>query len=166
MPYNPAALAELNDSFAAAVAEMFPFDYSALRSWLRLLFEISTDRNVDAWFGKASFTRKYLSANTPNAQKDNRIIFAEAFLGRLRTGRPLRCKDFYLDPEGGQFGFDKFYQYFTDDYVRQNIDTLDVDAERLHLCWATESDTETYTKGQFTMNDPRFDEFRSGEEEE
>lgn len=165
--YNPRALQSLNERFKAAVRDMLPLDYRAMVTWLQGIFDISTPRNVEAWFDRGGTVRRnYLSPNTPRSQKPYRILFAEAFLGDLQSGRPINCKDFYLVPEGDEKGLQDFLEYFRDNYVGQNLDIITVDSENLTLCYATESSDVYDADVPIDMDNPLFDEFRSGREEE
>lgn len=164
--YDAQELEYLNDTFVYSVMELLPADYEGLRQWLQFTFKISTLRNVDAWFGKASFERNFLSANTPNAQKPYRIMFAKAFCHLISTTQPTVCKDFHLNPEGNELGKEKFEDYFYDDYIIKNIVTLDINSEQITLCYKKYPEDNYDASEDFDMNDPAFDEFRSGEEEE
>lgn len=165
--YNPRTLTSLNDRFKRAVNSMLPRDYDAMVDWLFEIFDMSTRRNVEAWFDKAgSVKRAFLSPNTPRESKPWRILFAEAFLGDLVTGRPIKCVDFVLRPRGPEKGLPEFFLYFKDQYIGQNIDRIAVDTEGLMLCYATESSDEYDPGTPIDMDNPIFDEFRSGREEE
>lgn len=164
MAYDAAKLQQLNTDFVAAANRLLPTDFDGLTQWLKSVFEISTLRNVRAWFGRESFTRNFISANTPREQKDERILFAQAFLGRLQNNRPERTKEYFLNPTGADKGTKRFKQYFNDDFVKQNITYLQIEGEKISLSYATESDPQTFTSGEFDLSHPMFDEFRSGEE--
>lgn len=164
--YSAVELSNLNDTFVHAVMELSEVDYLGLRQWLQFTFKISTPRNVDAWFGRAGFERNFLSSNTPNAQKPYRIMFAKAFCFLIPINQPTVCKDFHLNPEGDQRGKEKFEDYFYDDFVITNIVSLNIDEEELELCYKKYPDETYNSSDDFDMNDPAFDEFRSGEEVE
>lgn len=166
MAYSAEALQQLNADFVTYANQLLPADFDSLTRILKDVFEISTLRNVRAWFGRESFSRNFLSAKTPRGQKDDRILIAQALMGRLQNNRPERTKDYFLHPKGGQNSMKKFKQYFKDDYIKQNLAYLEIDGEKLSLSYATESDPETFTSGSFDLSHPMFDEFRSGEEEE
>lgn len=164
--YDPVELQYINDTFVYAVQELLPADYNGLSRWLQIAFKISTLRNIDAWFGRASFERKFISSRTPAAQKPYRIVFAKAFCHLIPTNQPVVCKDFHLDPEGEELGRDKFEEYFDDNYVIQNLVTIDIDSNKITLCYKKYPDDDYDSSEPFDMNNPAFDEFRSGEEEE
>ena len=164
MAYSAEELAELNNDFVAAVNALLPTDFEAMTQWLQAALEVSTIRNVRAWFGMESFSRNFISANTSRVQKPARIQFARSFLGRLQSNRPERSKDFFLNPNGAKKGISKFKKYFEDDFILQNLTYLQIDGEKITLSYATESDPQTFTHGEFDLSHPVFDEFRSGTE--
>lgn len=166
MPYDQTEEEYLNDTFVSAVNELLPADYEGIANWLQIALKISTRRNVDAWFGRASFERKFLSNRTPSASKPYRIQFARAFCYLINTNQPVECKDFFLNPRGGELGRDKFLDYFQNGYIIENLVTIDIDSERLHVCFKKYPDDDYDPDEEFDMNHPIFDEFQSGEEEE